>query len=497
MARRWLPGLMIVILLAYFGLRLHNLLVLPLFIDETLHAERAASVWRGSPLWFGANGKLLGAWWVALFYPFPAGPWLLRASVLLLTLVGAAAVLMLAKRVYGPAAVLYTGTLLIFAPMQFFFDRLSLADTTLHPMLALFILSLFYLMDHPRFRWRAAAVCGAALALAIIAKATALVIIPLPFIAIWILPRGWRLVDRLKALAVLLGTTLVIWLPLLAALRSRDINYLGVPISQHGADAGDFLMLPRLINNLAFLLDGLLVYFGSAPLLIAAATSITAIIARPRQGIVLAMAVGGTVIGVIVAGNEGVSMRYWLGILPVALALVGGGLAVFGRWRFGSIVSPVLLGMWVIFSALPFIGIAYTAPAALNLPAKDRLEYLEADSAGTMLPELAAYLVDEAAQQPIVVTAAISQCFGLSLYLPADAPITLDCPRTFAPEGRGAALDAHVAEMAAQHAHYYVIFERPGLEVVDAITRTPLQALAEFPRPGNLVTITVYQPAQP
>ncbi|MBZ0300252.1 MAG: glycosyltransferase family 39 protein, partial [Anaerolineae bacterium] len=202
-------GLTSILLLLYLGLRLHHLLALPLFIDETLHAERAVSVWQGSPLWFGANGKLLGAWWIALFDPFPAQPWLLRASILLLTLLGAAAAMTLARRLYGPAAALLAGLLICFAPMLFFFDRMSLADTTLHPLLTLFVLSLFWLLDDgPLRRWRAI-LSGVLLAAAILAKATAITITPLPLLAVWILARGWRTADRLKALGWLFGTVLI------------------------------------------------------------------------------------------------------------------------------------------------------------------------------------------------------------------------------------------------------------------------------------------------
>ena len=498
MARPRLTGLAIIILLLGFGLRLHHLLALPLFIDETLHAQRAIDVWEGSPLWFGTHGKYLGAWWTALFYPFPITPWLLRAAMLLITPLSTAAMMRLTRRLYSPVASLCAGLLLTFAPMLFFFDRMSLADTILHPMLALFVLALYRLLDASRFRWRLAVMSGAALALAVMAKASALAILPLPFIAIWILPRGWKVRDRLQALVWLLGTALLIWLPLLLLMRTRDINYLGVPISAHSAEADELLLLDRLVGNIRFVLDGLLVYFGAVPLALAVLAMIAAVLARPRQGLVLAMAFIGPALGIIIIGEPGVSIRYWLGVIPLGIALAAGGLWVMAKRLAGPRSAPLILaalvGVWIISVSLPFIHTAYTNPAALTLPDKDALEYLQADSAGTMLPELAAYLAaeNEHLGGDLIVTGAISQCYGLSLYLAQN--ITLDCPRVFSPEGRGEILDAHVAALAAQHAHYYVIFEQAGLVPAADITSTPLEPLIQFPRPGGLVTITVYRP---
>jgi hypothetical protein len=285
----------------------------------------------------------------------------------------------------------------------------------------------------------------------------------------------------------------------LVLMRTRDINYLGVPISAHSAEADELLLLDRLVGNIRFVLDGLLVYFGAVPLVIAVVAMIAAVLARPRQGIVLAMAFLGPALGIIIIGEPGVSIRYWLGVIPLGVALAAGGMWVIMQRLAGPRTAPLILfgflGVWVITTALPFIHTAYTNPAALPLPDKDALEYLEADSAGTMLPELAVYLAaeNERLGGDLVVTGAISQCYGLSLYLAQG--ITLDCPRVFSPEGRGEMLDAHVTALAEQHPHYYVIFEQAGLVPATDITSTALEPLMQFPRPGGLVTITVYQPA--
>ncbi|MBZ0301951.1 MAG: hypothetical protein K8J31_19540, partial [Anaerolineae bacterium] len=296
---------------------------------------------------------------------------------------------------------------------------------------------------------------------------------------------------------------LILWLPLLLVMSQRGINYLGVPLSEHSTQASQLLLVDRWLAVTGFLLDGLATYFGVVPLLAAAGAMLAAVILRPRQGLVLAMAVGGPVIAVIAAGDLGASLRYWLNVIPLALAWTAGGLVVLGQrlagQRGGQLIPLALVGVWIVLFATPFIQTAYENPAALVLPDKDRLEYLEADSAGTMLPELAAFLTAENARLggDLVVTGAISQCAGLALYLPPDSGIQMGCPRIFSDEGRGAALDEHIRALSAEYPHYVVIFEDPGLVPVGDIVSIRLDTLAHFPRPGGRVTLTVYQPVRP
>ena len=495
--RHRLLWLGVLVILAYFAVRLHHLLALPLFIDETLHVERAASTLRGSALWFGANGKLLGSWWLAAFIPANPSPWLIRVATLLLPLLGVAASLALAQRVFTMSAAFYCGVLLIFTPMLFFFDRLALADTTLHPMATLFILSLFLSFDAVAGQRRRFVLAGGLLALAVMAKATALAIVPMPLIAAIILPQRWRLRDCITGTIWVYATAIVLWIPLLFFMSQRGINYLGVPVSEHSTAADSLLLINRIAANTAFFIDALVVYFGVVPLLMAMAALVIVLIRRTRAGMVLLLAVGGLAASVILLGNQSISVRYWLALIPVALVLVAGGLDILTRrLRYHQWLVPAILAFWMALSALPFISTASNQPEVLRLPEKDRLEYLEADSAGTAIPQLATYLAELQAENgaPLYVTGAISQCVGLTLYLPADSDIVLDCPRVSSAEYRGDWLDQHVTELAQTQPDYVVVFEQPGLVTVDTLESIALNPLMPFARPGNLVTITVYEP---
>ncbi len=501
MSRRGLLALAVALLLLHFALRLHNLLALPLFVDETWLATRAESAAQGHVLWFGRESKLLGLWWTALFAPLH--PWPLRVATLLFALPGVAGLLALARRLFGARAILPTGLLLALTPMSFFLERMALPDAQLVAPLALLLLGLERTLRRPQRN--AALLAGAALAAAIMTKATALALLPLPLLAVGLLPRtqSWR--ERLRTLARVYGTALALWLPLLALLRLRNVDYLGAAWRIGGAAVETDSMLQRLPVNASFLLQGLIVYHGALPLLLAALLMLLALLKRPRRSALPALASLLAFLAVSLSGSGQLSMRYWLIALPPALLLCAGGLTLLrDRLRAASLAPlPWLaLALWLATVALPFIRTAWDAPADLTLPRKDWYEYVMADSAGTMIPELAELLAQEARQVEgtLVVTGAIAQCDTLGLYLrtlPEVARIVLDCPRIMTPAGSGAGLDAHVTSMAQEQANYLVVFEERGLVSVTDIRSPGLETLAELPRPGDLVTISVYRPLLP
>lgn len=501
MNRGAILALGVMLLLLHFALRLHQLLALPLFVDETWLATRAESAAQGHVLWFGRESKLLGLWWTALFAPL--NPWPLRVATLLFALPGAAALLALARRLFGARAILPAGLLPALAPMSFFLERMALPDAQLVTPLALLLLGLERALRRPQRQ--AAIMAGAALAAAVMTKATALALLPLPFLALMLLPHNQARRERRRSLTWIYGTALALWLPLLALLRLRNIDFLGAAWRIGGAAVESEGMFQRLSANTSFLLNGLVVYFGAWPLLLGGLLMLLALLTRPRRAGLLALAALPAVLAVSLSASGQRSMRYWLMALPPALLLCAGGLTLL-RDRLRT--TPLALlpwlapALWLATVALPFARTAWQAPAELSLPRGDWYEYVMADSAGTMIPELAQLLAREARQieGPLTVTGAIAQCDTLGLYLrtlPEAGRITLDCPRIMTPAGSGAGLDAHVASMARQQANYLVVFEEAGLVPVSDVTSVQLETLAELPRPGDFVTLSVYRPLPP
>src|SRR5437763_934797 len=78
------------LLLIYSFTRIHNLLALPVFLDEASHITRAQFVWQDKPLYLLTTGKALAPYLMALFWPFTGQIFIGRYVVILLELVGIA-----------------------------------------------------------------------------------------------------------------------------------------------------------------------------------------------------------------------------------------------------------------------------------------------------------------------------------------------------------------------------------------------------------------------
>ena len=209
----------------------------------------------------------------------------------------------------------------------------------------------------------------------------------------------WR--ERRRTLVQIYGTSLALWLPLLALLRLRNIDFLGAAWRIGGAAVETGSMFRRLLDNSSFLLQGLVIYFGALPLVLAGLLMLLALLTRPRRAGLLALASLLAFFAVTLSGSNQLSMRYWLLALPPALLLCVSGLIVLRkRLRTPGLTQlPWLaLALWLVTLALPFLQTAWYTPTDLTLPRTDSYEYIMADSAGTMIPELATLLAQEARQ---------------------------------------------------------------------------------------------------
>src|SRR5258707_2751829 len=80
----------VVLLVIYFFTRIHNLLALPVFLDEASHITRAQYVRQDKPLYLLTTGKALAPYLMALFSPFVGQVFIGRYVLSLLRLVGIA-----------------------------------------------------------------------------------------------------------------------------------------------------------------------------------------------------------------------------------------------------------------------------------------------------------------------------------------------------------------------------------------------------------------------
>ncbi|HRE47111.1 MAG TPA: hypothetical protein PLD47_05250, partial [Aggregatilineales bacterium] len=153
------------LLFLYWLTRTYALTVFPLFLDEASHLTRAQGVWRGSPFYLLETGKALAPYLAALFYPFSGAVFIGRYAVILLGVLGLAAGYGVGRALHSRGAGILLMALWIGAPHLFFFERMTLVDTTIGAMA---MVALWWAIRALRSgRPFAAVLCGAALALTV------------------------------------------------------------------------------------------------------------------------------------------------------------------------------------------------------------------------------------------------------------------------------------------------------------------------------------------
>src|SRR5690606_175379 len=194
----------VALLLIVFAVRAHNALAMPIFNDESLHIGRAQIVWTfDSPATSFTAGKLLGYYWLGAFGfdrldALHGGRLVFALAVLL----GAAATYRVGRALFGHAVGLLALLFYAIAPYLVFYERMILADQLAAAFGMLAVWAGIRLARRPTRR--AGLLSGLFVALAVLAKLTAIPFALVSLAAIWTLgerepvaPTGspWR--DRL------------------------------------------------------------------------------------------------------------------------------------------------------------------------------------------------------------------------------------------------------------------------------------------------------------
>lgn len=484
----WHYLVIIGVLLLYFAVRLFNLDALPLFIDESNVIEWSIEVRQGSPIGFGYHSRYLLAWLLAIFDPIQAAWWIPRVVMLLFMMPSAAALVTIARRLSDTATAVLALLLVILTPMLHFHERLILADTALTGMLTVYVLSLLWLFDNSHFRYKTSIFAGFIFALSLLTKVSAILMLPLAIVGVVILPKQWSIGERIKALISHYGTILILWMPLQFLLWWRNIDYFGR--ATQGSASGGLLNIDRILENTTFILEGYTAYFGSYLLIIILLSIIGLLIFRLRYALFFLSFIGGYSGALILFGGAPLYYRYWLISLPIMLlivAMIPLYFAEYLRRYFNNqhtrlLASAIILLLWLALG-IPFIYRAAFNPTNLPLPRLDRMQYIEVDSAGTQLPELAKWL-NETQQLPIV--GAFPQCYTLNLYTQAE----IDCLNVISDNDRIQRINNHLKQY---NQPFLLIIEEPGYVLSRDIVQIPLTPLNSFTRPGNRITTVIYR----
>ncbi len=479
------------ILIVFWWMRLHNLLVLPLFMDEATHLTRAQAVWQGKPFDLLLTGKALGPYLAALFDPFNAAPWIGRYVVVLVSSIGVASVIALGRALHSRQAGLFAGVLWLFSPYLFFFERMALVDTTVASFTAL---SAFLAVRMIRTgKIRDALLCGVALALCVFAKTTGIIFLVIPVGVAVLLPYKMISIPSRARQAIL--ATLVALLILIGPafyIRSQGANVFGIGTLASGETN---TLSERLSANIQTAWDAYRDYFQPIFWMILLLGAVAAIGLYPRRALLLAMLSVVPFATLIITATQ-LYLRYLVIVLPGLLILAAVGFV--GVTRFVRWLRPLpwaVIGIWAILFALPFITTAYGDPGALPLPSHDRNEYLDGWTAGFALRDAAAGLVAIAQKdsKSLSVVGLVSSCNTIRVYVPPNSNVTVQCPDVWDGTGQGISTGQQLIRDAAQRSGYAFALGEIGGAVYSSAVPDPREQAAIYGRPDGRYSVVLYR----
>lgn len=467
-------------LLLFFATRLYQLTALPLFLDESIIIEWALEVRSGSPIGFGYHGKFLLPWIFSLLgWELSTSIWMVRVTTLLFVMLGASAIVGIGKHL---ESLWFSCILLLFitiTPILFFFDRMALTDTILHTMLSILLLTLLRAYDRSQPSIIGSSVVGIAFVFALLAKSTAIVLLPLPLVAIIVLPAKWSLAQRMITSGITYGVMLIVWLPLQIVLTWRNLNYFGLAgqFSTGVSSSGD--ITTKIITSLPIIFYDAL-HYATLPMLILFVVMSIWLCWESRVGFVLIAMIGGFILALTLAAIPGlVTTRYWIGIVPTMMLVI-----IWGIYRLPyRNVWLGIVGIYMTLQFVPFINTAYFNHGDLALAPSDRVQYLEGDSSGTALPQVAQFL-DEQDQRTI---GAIPQCFTLTLYTESHL---VECFNVGADNDRVNRFQSLIRSIDDT---IYIVLEVPGYLALDDVLIFENQLVETFSRPNNQSEILIYE----
>lgn len=420
---------MVVLLIAFWLSRLHELLLLPLFLDEASHLTRAQWVWEGRPLYLLETGKALAPYLSALLNPYNAAPFVGRIVVVLISAVGLAAAYAVGRMLHSRLVGLLTMILWIAAPQLMFYERMALVDTTMGALAMVTVWAALRML-HGGSR-RSAAVCGVCLTLTILAKLTGLVYLVIPVVVALVIARcPWRL--RIRQCVIAYSVAALTFAAPALYLATADADPTGQRSGLTSTEPGTLGL--RVENNWKRAIEAERAYFTDWMLAVIVAASLAGLLLKPRP-ILLLWALTLIPLVVILATGNILWQRYLSPMAPfmlmasaIGLTAIANRLAEGANYRAPSYALPwgVVL-LWAVTVGLPFHQIAYSDPSRLPLPDGDRREYIDWIPSGYGLREAAAYM-NRTFTEPVTVIGLAVNCNAARLYLAYGSPVTLDCP---------------------------------------------------------------------
>lgn len=503
--------LLVVLLWGLWAVRAHNILAMPIFVDESLHMIRAQLVFQFTDAKASfLLAKLLLYYYLGLFDPQDVGgAWLSRQAITLLAPLSAAlsyrlAVMMFKKPEIGIITIVL-GSIL---PFYLFFDRMALADPFALVFCVVAAMAAYRLAKHPSNRL--AYLTGLALGLAMLAKLTSAPLIVMPPLAAYLFG-GWRWADYWRygwRVAVVIGLCL---LPSLTYMVYQEIN---PPDNKVEAVEQDLFTpaerdrVDQVVHNVEKYIEATRAMFTDPLLLLMIAAITWQTIRTPRHALYL-LAFTILIWVPITLTSARPSTRYLVNGVPGVLVLAAAGIYSWYELlnaqqtntrnlaRVALAGAVILLVLWGR-QGTTFVTTMWDEPEALAVADRDIWEYYQNTAAGYPLQEVAIdvqklpHLADHPTGQPIPIAGFVGSCHALRWYLPAESGIALDCPYwQWSPDIADAVLQEWEARVQAAGEWYFLSdAEQPmGVQSLDL----NFEKIEDYPRPHDGIIVTLYK----
>ncbi len=524
---------MIGIIWVHLFLRWHNIGdSIPYFIDEIRHIERARIVWTFEDIHTSTTPSKFGTYyWLGLFgLPEYPSPWLGRAPIALLTILGVAGSYALGKMLFGRNAGLLAAAIITVWPFLLFFERLALTDP---PTASVVVITTWWsVIVAKRPTKTRAVVLGLLICLMLAGKLLTIPLMIAPFLAVaffgkypLMMNRGlWPQIRQIThhywpymwraGLIVSMVWGIILGFYRLRSLLDPNVRKLVDSYLYLDSVQGKANFIPQNIERV----EQILFYHWSIVLCGLAVWAIVALWWRNwRQALFFLLLILPLSIFLIAIAKE-LSTRYLTITAHLAAVGIAGGLVTFARswhpprWEILRYTPIILLMVWMATFGLPFGLMATQNPKALALPHRDQVEYFQ-NYTGYAVPDAFLLVAEDNPISPPtydspVVVAVLRICdYHPYYFMPPEIrdELTVTCqPRI---EGQG--LDARfrrryewINTQSEQHGLLYIVVEQfPNSDGPIAFDPRRIngfiQLLGRFERPYGGIPVEVYEVRRP
>lgn len=383
---------------AYLGLRLTNLMVLPIFLDEGLHISTGRGAQAGNLWVLGNAGRALQGWLLAFLYNLSGTENLLLVARLLSVLSGLVTLggcYLIGRRLYNVQVGLIAAWLWAIMPFVVWHERMALVDplmTSFTTLVLVFSLRLFD-AQRPTAIVAYAILLGLTLTCAELAKlsgVTALIMPPLVLLLIYPAQQRGQLALRLL---ITLPVLLLATVPILHCYN----GVWGEELDTHLADIDTIVF----VDNLRDVTDWFYSYLTAPFLLLMAALPSWCLVRDRRRGALLLGLGLLPMLGLVLIARISFA-RYVLYMLVPFFILLAAMLNDLGKcWyrKWGRRLPKAIAPSFIIVLTLPALWLNWqiiTDPPNAALPHDDQAQYIEEWPSGYGLNGAANFLTGEA-----------------------------------------------------------------------------------------------------